>query len=242
MIPTGYKIDAKILAPRNLLGGHASKLSGPEGVTSTVPALTKSDLLTKGHVMAEVQSSVTYREVPEFPGYRVGDDGSVWSRLRNCRNATVVDGWHRLVGSTDKDGYRKVILCNRGRRTYWRVNVLVLTVFVGPPNDMANPTSAHENGDNQDNRLSNLRWDTQKANIADKARHGTTQRGDRSPNRVLNEAQVVEILKRLRNGSRVVDLAEHFDVRPATISAIKVGRNWGHLQKAASTETSGGSA
>ena len=209
---------------------HASKKSGPDGVTSTVPALTKSDLLTKGHVMAKGQSTVTYREVPDFPGYRVGDDGSVWSKLKNTKNAEVIDGWHEVIGAFGQDGYRKVILSRNGYRKYFRVNVLVLITFVGPPpSDMNYPTAAHENGNRTDNRLANLRWASQKSNIADKIRHGTNQCGERSGNAILNDQIVIEIRARRAAGERGTDIARTLGISPVTVSSVYTRRSWRHV-------------
>lgn len=169
-------------------------------------------------------SQVEYRDIPGFPGYRVGSDGTVWSN--HPRGFSLDDSWHSLAGGFDKDGYRKVILCRPDGRRYARVNVLVLEVFVGPcPPGLV---SCHDNGARADNRLENLRWDTQKNNIADKAKHGTDQRGDRSSTRKVSDAQVAEIRRRLAAGERGVDLAAEFGVSRPTISAIKVGRNWKH--------------
>lgn len=51
------------------------------------------------------------------------------------------------------------------------VHVLVLTAFVGPrPDGMV---ACHNNGNGKDNRLENLRWDTESANVQDSIRHGT---------------------------------------------------------------------
>jgi site-specific DNA-cytosine methylase len=35
-------------------------------------------------------AAVAYRDVPGFPGYRVGDDGSVWPRYRAIGNSMAV--------------------------------------------------------------------------------------------------------------------------------------------------------
>jgi hypothetical protein len=177
--------------------------------------------------------AVEFRAVPGFPRYLVSDDGKVWTTRR--------DGTKReLVGGLDKDGYRKIILCRPGLRKYVRVHCLILSVFVGDP--QAGQVGAHNDGNKINNAVSNLRWTTQKDNILDKHRHGTRQIGDRSPGRVLSESQVAEIKIRLRNGERGADLAREFGVRQCTISAIKVGRNWGHLHPISSNEMIGGSA
>jgi hypothetical protein len=166
---------------------------------------------------------VEYREIPGFPGYRVGDDGTIWGkRLSGGRTAKE---WRRLKGTPDKDGYLKVILYRPdATRRYTRLNILVLEVFVGPcPDGMV---CAHENGVRTNNRRSNLSWKTQQANIEDKKRHGTHQAGDTHPTRKLSASQAAEIRRRRAAGERGVDLAREFKVKPATISAIYHERNW----------------
>ena len=174
--------------------------------------------------------SVEYRIAVGNPRYRVGDDGSVWSNQKNTRGTASLGDWHLLQGGKDKDGYRKVILCKNGKREYWRVNVLVLTTFIGPPPlSMKNPTAAHENGEKSDNRLSNLRWSTQKDNIADKQNHGTAQIGEKHPQSCLTEDKVRLIREMRASGSKWREIAETVCEKLATVHAAGSGRNWTHL-------------
>lgn len=123
--------------------------------------------------MATPDDTVVYRLVPEFPNYRVGTDGSVWSRSGQVRKPLAVDGeWRRLrPGGRRKGGYLSVTLCDGVTRRIWPVHRLVLSVFVGPcPKGME---CCHTNGNRVDNRLANLRWDTRSENTKDRIRHGT---------------------------------------------------------------------
>lgn len=69
-----------------------------------------------------------------------------------------------------------IIQLSRGGRSkehaqFPLVHKLVLEAFVGPrPPGLE---ACHNNGDGTDNRVSNLRWDTHKANMADQFKHGT---------------------------------------------------------------------
>jgi hypothetical protein len=88
--------------------------------------------------MAEGQSTtiapaVEYRDVPGFPGYRVGSDGSVWVIARRRIDDTPRGAWHRLKAYTAANGYLGVNLW-RGPKTksQCRVHRLVLLAFVGP--------------------------------------------------------------------------------------------------------------
>lgn len=65
--------------------------------------------------------------------------------------------------------YRVRLYINTETRRFL-VHRLVLTAFVGPcPDGMV---GCHNNGDPTDNRLENLRWDTQSANVRDQIAHG----------------------------------------------------------------------
>lgn len=175
-----------------------------------------------------------FRDIPGFPGYRGGDDGRVyscWRRKGNGRNGgpryAMTSEWRPLAAALDKDGYRRVILCVDGKRLDRRVHNLILLAFVGPrPSGMV---GCHRDGNRSNNRPNNLRWDTQASNIADKVRHGTAQRGERSSSAILRADQAAEIRRRRAAGERGVDLAREFGVSTRAVSAIFVGRNWGWL-------------
>lgn len=68
-----------------------------------------------------------------------------------------------------------------------------------------------------------LRWATAKENCADKLRHGTTTRGERSPRTRLTPEDVEEI----RNAPPdLAALMKRFGVSKGCISKIRSGRRW----------------
>lgn len=69
------------------------------------------------------------------------------------------------------DGRLIVCLTKRGRHSTRYVHQLVLEAHVGPR--PAGMQGCHTNGRNTDNRVTNLRWDTQSGNQLDSVRHGT---------------------------------------------------------------------
>lgn len=112
-----------------------------------------------------------WRPVPGYEGiYEVSDRGNVRSLPRvvvGTRDTRRYPGVPLKAKLTH--GYRTVTLCRNGRCRATRVHHLVLLAFVGP-----RPTGAHGlHGD--DNRLNNspdnLRWGTQKENVADAVRN-----------------------------------------------------------------------
>src|SRR4051794_27362649 len=77
-------------------------------------------------------AQVEYRLIPGFPGYRAGDDGSVWSCLSRNGIGPPKEVWRRLFPG-DCRGYHLYGLQKNGRRYNYLAGPLVLRTFVGPP-------------------------------------------------------------------------------------------------------------
>lgn len=117
--------------------------------------------------MSESHSTeIEYRQVVGHPRHRVGSDASVWVYKRKRQQ------WVMLTPFLDKGGYPMVTLCQGGKQGNHHVHTIVLEAFVGPcPPGME---ACHDPDRTRTNCLpSNLRWDTRKANHADKRKHGT---------------------------------------------------------------------
>lgn len=113
------------------------------------------------------------REIRDFPGYSVHNDGTIVSSL-NWRGIPV----RALVPISDTDGYLKVRLVVKGKRRNIKVHRLVALAFLGAP-----PSPFHEvrhiDGNRLNNHAENLAWGTSKENADDRERHGRTSRGER---------------------------------------------------------------
>lgn len=107
--------------------------------------------------------------------YEVSDHGRIKTlqritRLHHGGLRIEPEGIRRLANH-NQFGYKLVLLSAGKRRTTKLVHSLVLEAFVGPrPPGMV---CCHNNGDPADNRLENLRWDTQSSNLFDAVKHGT---------------------------------------------------------------------
>ncbi len=119
--------------------------------------------------MSEVHSTVSYRPISGFPGYRVGDDGSVWFAWITCRSGRqLTDRWKLMKQGTHRKGYRYVNLtpAEGGKYQTFRVHRLVLESFVGPcPEGME--CRHFPDTDKSNNRLGNLSWGTREQNRDD---------------------------------------------------------------------------
>jgi hypothetical protein len=145
-----------------------------------------------------------WRRVVGFPEYEVSNLGNVRSwKVWNGRQRPLP---HPMVASSVR-GYLVVSISSGETRVQKKTYALVLEAFVGPrPDGMQ---GCHNNGDKSDNRLDNLRWDTAKANHADKLAHGTTARGDRHGSRTKPES----VPRGTRNGWAKLDDEKVADIR-----------------------------
>lgn len=181
--------------------------------------------------MASEEPTIQFKDVPGFPGYRVGSDGSVWSCLIRIRKPGFRAGfayvtgeeWHAMTPSLNDTG-RPVIWL---RRKFRLVSRVMLETFVGPcPVGME---GCHNDGNPANNRLSNLRWDTGSANQHDRTIHGTDCRGSKNHAAKLTVAQVIEIRSEANAGIARKIIAKKHGVSLSTVAAIIVRRKWQHI-------------
>ena len=158
--------------------------------------------------------------------YRVSSLGRVQSSS---------SGWLDMAQQTTTKGYKTVHLSYgpKGRRPY-RVHRLVARAFL--PKPRGKDLVCHENGDPGDNRLTNLRGDTCRANHADRERHGNTRRGESHGMAKLTDELALGILASCGGERRV---AKHFGISPTTVGDIRRGRTWAHLRALPTQEKSG---
>lgn len=159
--------------------------------------------------------------------YEVSDFGRVCSCVRRDRIGRLKGGVILSDAAVCKKGYRRVTMRVDGCQTHSTVHRLVLEAFVGKrPVGMV---ACHADGDPNNNRLENLRWDTYSANEYDKREHGTAQIGERNGMAVLTTAKVIAIRRMLRFGISQYKIASRFGVKQPTIYEIKRGKTWRHV-------------
>ena len=131
-----------------------------------------------------------------------------------------------LKPSRYKNGYLFVVLCSDSSHDQRMIHHLVLESFVGKRPDGL--VACHNDGDKENNDLSNLRWDTHANNLLDKIKHGTHQYGEQNHAAILTSKDVDDIKKELATGPKGIGrrLAKKYGVSTSTISAINVGKRW----------------
>ena len=156
---------------------------------------------------------VEWRQCVEDLRYEVSDAGTV-----------------RMIGKTEArkpsvtpKGYGLIVTWNPAKKKYvgTYVHLMVLSAFVGPrPVGMQ---GSHLNGDNGDNRLANLAYETPTANHARKRAHGTDFSGARNPMAKLLPSDVAAIRLSAESNSA---LGARYGVAQSTIGRIRRNEAW----------------
>ena len=178
-----------------------------------------------------------YRDIADFPGYRIDERGTAWSCWGSGCNGRMTAIWRPLKGCPQKKGHLRVSLFRDGKQHGRLVHQLVLIAFVGPcPPGME---CLHGDGDPTNNRLSNLKWGTHAENHADSVRHGTSRLmrgngiGEDHPGAKLTQAQVERIVEiRTATGigawkiCRAIGLPDRMR---GAIANVITGKAWNHV-------------
>lgn len=163
--------------------------------------------------------------IPELSGYFTDRSGRIWSKMPG--NGRWLKP-HLMRQWTDPNGYKHVTLRSGARKRY-PVHLLVAAAYLGPrPEGFV---CAHLNGNPSDNRARNLKYVTQKENIAHKTKHGTAVVGEKSHHSKLSDVQAREVLTLALAGDLTRrEIADRFGVAVVTVDHIKSGRIRKHLR------------
>jgi hypothetical protein len=161
----------------------------------------------------------TIRNIPGFPGYQIGDDGSFWSLWEQGGRG---HGWR--IGTTRRptatavrrNGYIQATLHRNGKRIPRRIHQLVLLAFAGPCPD--GHEGRHLDGNQKNNHLDNLAWGTKKENIEDRTKHGRNPIGQLNRDRAKIKEFDIPIILALRNkGVKWKNIARIYNVSMAQL-------------------------
>jgi HNH endonuclease len=165
---------------------------------------------------------VRYGRPKGFPGYKVGTDGSVWSRRKCGPSKELKAKWKRLkpwkLPGRAGNHYLCVSLRRDGRTCHVQIHRLVLETFVGPcPPGMK--ARHFPDRDTTNNNLDNLSWGTQTENELDKVVHGTSTRK-------LTASKVRRARKRWHAGETITGIARDFGVAFPTMKKALRGETY----------------
>ena len=185
-----------------------------------------------------IDFNAEWRSIPGWPEYAVSEDGDVVRAQggQGTRAGRYLTPWRNV-----QNQYLCVHLWRHNRAKSIPVHRLVALAFRGDPPSEKHVV-AHCDGSRDNNRAWNLRWATQKENMADTFRHGTHNRGRRNGNARLNEESILSIFSMATAGHSHKTIADQFGVSRQLIGDVLSGRRWSHVvSKTAATSKPGSS-
>lgn len=126
------------------------------------------------------------------------------------------------LGSGTQKGYGQLYV--DGRRTY--SHRLALELTTGLPDGLCGCHNCPRGDNPRCCRPSHLFAGSHRDNMRDASRKGRTKTGTKCNFAKLDDAQVIEIFRRRKNGERLRSLASEFNVTPACVWMIEKGHRW----------------
>lgn len=165
------------------------------------------------------------------PGYEELYEASTFGRIRSLGR------WKQGVGRFGryymKDGIKKVdckganLVNKDGVGKLHKLHHVILHTFVGERPE--GTECCHYDGNDSNNRLENLRWDTHKGNEGDKVRHGTSNRGERNGSSKLSKELVKEVRSLYQTGQySYAKLSKRYSISLGTLSPLIKGITWNY--------------
>ena len=161
-----------------------------------------------------------------IPGYEGHYEASNIGRIRSFKRSCVI----LLPKKLKKGGYLRIALSRNDIRKVYLVHRLVYLSFFGSLGE--NLVVCHKNSVTNDNRIENLRLDTQKGNVADRTPEHwrqTTARGSKIKTAKLTDEKVIEIRKRAESGENSFSIANDFGVGYHTVRRVVQKKTWTHI-------------
>ena len=158
--------------------------------------------------------------------YEVSNLGNIKSLIRQGKTNYGIRnyGGKILKPFIGKIGYPVVNLTLKNYRKQYLIHRLVLEAFCGSP--LNNMEGCHNDGNKENCKLENLRWDTRSNNALDRRNHITWQGGENSKLAKLTKQQASEIKY---SKESLKTLAKKYNVGTTTISRIKNNKSWIHI-------------
>jgi hypothetical protein len=165
----------------------------------------------------------------QYPDYLV-------SNLGRVKSLKYTKGKHfRLLSQNpDKNGYMCVTLFPDKKYIKAKVHRLVAEAFCKGKSE-EKKWALHKDGNNQNNRASNLYWGSPRDNFRDMLLHGnaknlwTTEKNVSRKLKIQSVKRIKRILKEDESWGIQSRLAREYNVAPKTINDIKRGRNWKNI-------------
>tara|TARA_R110000803_G_scaffold49530_1_gene103006 strand:- start:1523 stop:2059 length:537 start_codon:yes stop_codon:yes gene_type:complete len=161
----------------------------------------------------------------QYPDYLISNTG----RVTSLKYHTVDNKYQRTLSQNpDRDGYMTCTLYPNKKYIKAKIHRLVAIAFCKGKTEKKS-LALHKDGNLLFNHAKNLYWGTHKDNKADSIRHGTSKRNwttMSSPNRKLQPRNIKKIRRLIKEGKRLQEIADMYNVVYRTIYDIKVGKTW----------------
>jgi len=135
-----------------------------------------------------------------------------------------------LSGYSKNCKYERLTLYSNTNSKTYLVHRIIANTFVSNPENK--PYVNHIDGDKLNNKASNLEWCTAKENTHHAIENGLQKvKGEFQTNSKFTPKDILDIRKMLDEGRTSRSIAEDYDVHESTISLIKIGKHWSHIQE-----------
>ena len=175
-----------------------------------------------------------WKDIEGYEGlYQVSNFGRVKSLDRYIPHSLGGNAFVKekvLSCESKKYRYKRVSLYSDGGSTGCLIHRLVAKAFI--PNPENKPYVNHLDGNRLNNKASNLEWCTAKENTHHAIENGLQRvKGEFQTNSKFTPKDILDIRKMLDEGRTSRSIAEDYDVHESTISLIKIGKHWSHIQE-----------
>jgi hypothetical protein len=127
----------------------------------------------------------------------------------------------------DKQNKFRVSIYKNGIRNKVFVHYLVALAFLGQREK--GQMVCHNDGNGQNNRADNLRYDTHKSNMEDMVKHDKSAKGIKNGHAVITEEQVFQVRELRKKGLLYKEISTHAGVHFETVAKICQGKRWDWL-------------
>lgn len=170
-----------------------------------------------------------WKDIKGYEGlYQVSNLGNVKSLNRNkiYKDTFIKINERLLKPSTNKGGYKQVVLYKNDSKKTFKVHRLVALVFLDNSNQYLEVN--HKNGIKHDNYVNNLEWCNHSQNV----QHSFDNKlqiplcGEKHGMSKLNKEDILNIKQSLLSSRKI---AKNYNVNKSTILRIRNNQIWKHL-------------
>jgi len=171
-------------------------------------------------------SNIILKEIPDFPGYKAGSDGHIYSYFKSHNGYDYSRIPKKRKSHPYGTGRYLFVGLRKNDKTFQKsVHRLVCLSFNGPsPEDEYD--CSHLNGNDKDNRPENLIWESRKDNHFRKKLHGTDDIGIKNTRAMFTLEQIVQIKKWLKEGITTIEIGKRMGCNYRNIGKIKRGEHY----------------